>query len=427
MIDYTQIHQSLIPRVGFRPTFNKKTYNRINTDLQISDSSLLFNAVSEKYLTSENMSLLLEYAEGMDVDVWDNTATYSIGDNVLKVVNNVRQVYVSLTDSNTGNDPETDQANWDSYLSHRLRQYKESACSELISKISNIRNIKTYTTRLLENAHLFFSDSVGETDTQKQDRLTGLMIRQSRTENKAITISKIGVKFDTAQTVRFFLYHSDRLTPLQEFDIVIDPNEANTFVWKELIDINGNPLVIKSISNDYNSGGRFFLKFDEANIVGNYVSWEHLGLSTGGVFNNLYSSGFSFSVGHFNATDYTDKPNIPRIGEYFDNYQYEDEVPFNIRFSVEEDLTSHILDNISLFDEAYQGSVAIKIMTDFLHSDRISNVSNNAQSRLYDLLYGQKGTENKGLIMMQSFKVKRLLKDLGVIMPDKKGAYQGAI
>ena len=101
----------------------------------------------------------------------------------------------------------------------------------------------------------------------KSGALVGFQINLKRSQNLKMIIDKIGTQFDTSQTITFYLYHSSQNTFIQTFNVVY--TKTSSFEWNDLTNVS-----LDYFNSDYNSGGAFYLMYDEDAISGQAINYQ---------------------------------------------------------------------------------------------------------------------------------------------------------
>lgn len=446
-MDYNALHTAARNRIGFRDMFSTKDYISLDSDLLTTNSGLFVNSISEVYLRPEMIDQFLEFAEGFNVDAWDSAADYGQagGIIVIRTINDRDQAFVAKANSSENNVnkvPETEPDFWETFLSFRLKQYRESAAHEVINELTTVKQLSSNTPVVKNYDRLFHMPSRPE-NLQISDNFRCMNIVPNDTNSIEMELKQIGLVLDTAQTITFYLFHSDSQTALQTFDVTIAAGEVNNFVWKDLVDGSGNPLIIRSLG-DTNSGGIFLFGFFEDDITGNILSWEYnyyLPLpftatpQVPGFINYLIWRAFrpyySFYPGFYEGT--ANKPFIPDVGQYFDDGNYDDEIPFNLKLTIREDHTNVLLDNISRLDKLIQLKWAILLLTDMMHTFRRNSDADRAQNieKILNREVTSEGTNgnftervSQGIIGKYDLELKSAKKDLIALTTNNFGLVQ---
>jgi hypothetical protein len=443
MVDYQSIAAAYEDRVGFRDIFNTVKYGSLDPDLLKSESGLVVNSVSEKWLRAE---LVADCFEQFDVvpgiAAWNGTTNYGqTGGQKVSVTDGDgnRLIWISKandSEDNLNKTPGVGSAFWETAFSRRLREFKESAAKEAIKTLLIKRQEATYTRSINEYDTMFNADSVAIVDNKKDDFYRAIRIIPSNIPNQRFSISDILLKVDSPQTIKFYLHHSDRETLIKEYDIEITAADVTQgAVWKKLVDSNGDPdpIQIDTHTDQYNKGGEFYFGFDESDVTGNIFAWDvadFINVSIGRLFRHR-GVGYtndprrSVFVGldsiRFKADD-KNTPMKPNVSQYFDNYEFINEVPFNLRYSITDDNTKIILDNIKYFDELYQMKLAFMILHSMLQSERVNKTASNADAKIDEVLFGDPANDgNGGLVEKMESVVMKAVEDTREITPDGFG------
>ena len=395
MIDYSKLKTALLNRVGFRPTFNSGTTPPIAEDLVTSESGLLVNSLNEQFLTNDNIYASVRFFDGMELPLFVIGDNYDEGDIVRITANGLKDVYVCRIDGTTNLEPSDNPDEWDTSLSHQLREYKETAINEVINDALTNKELKHSTKRLLSNSPLFNARTVSKLQTNRE-RFVGVEIIPAARNNIQLQISKIGLRLQAADVVTFYLYHSSQNEALQTFDITVTNGLA--FQWSE--DLN---IVLTLIDDDYNIGGRFYLGYYEDELATEAFNWIFPRYWSNSNYRPCGSCGGSLSADYrlyksarpFFAVrpvtfsqDKLNGTNIPTLGEYFDGVTYSERVPFNMRMSTFCDPTNALVETITMFDKALQAKIASLILFDSLNSNRVSSTGDNNARKIELVLNG---------------------------------------
>ena len=127
------------------------------------------------------------------------------------------------------------------------------------------------------------------------------------------------------------------------------------------------------------------------------------------------------------------KPNLPDIGTYFDQGNYDDKIPFNLKLNIKEDHTNILIDNISRLDKLIQLKWAIQLLTNMQYTFR-KNAEADKATEIAQILNrsviseGVQGnfseTTTQGVIPQYAQELKRAIKDLTQLTMDNNGLVQ---
>lgn len=451
-MNYDLIYNTAENRVGVRDMFDTLDYIPLSSDLTQTDSGLFVNTINEAYLRPEVIDQYLEFAEGMNINEWDSTNNYgqSGAAFVIRKVNDKHQAFVQVDNSSEDNldkAPEENPEFWESFLSYRLKQYRQSAVHEVINELTTGKAINANTSVIKNYNRLWMMNASPELLTlQNSGAFRCLNIVPNSMNSVVMEIQKIGLKLSAAVTVPFYLYHSDNFTPLQQFNVEITAQEVDNFVWKDLVDTNGNSLEIYS-DGDQDSGGLYLFGFYESDLPSeilyawqyNYY-WPNYPITTPrsypGYINfyawQAYKPYYSFYPGYYQK-GLENKPNLPDIGTYFDQGNYDDKIPFNLKLNIKEDHTNILIDNISRLDKLIQLKWAIQLLTNMQYTFR-KNAEADKATEIAQILNrsviseGVQGnfseTTTQGVIPQYAQELKRAIKDLTQLTMDNNGLVQ---
>lgn len=430
--DIYKIANLLIPTVGFRQTVAKKEYLDLDATLipDVAQSQIYANSLSEMFMSVKVLSNTLEFDEGNDVDTWLIGTAYTANDRVSLVIDDRTYVWVAVVD-NTGNDPSTDDGtNWKSSLSDRLEKYRQSAALEAISNILASQMNKAYSKELGASTTIYKENSTAQA-VQMKSRFVGISIVPLDADlNRVVIIDKLGMRITGAQAdLTVYLFHSSKKAAIQTFTIALADQEIDTHKWYSLADGAGNPAIIDYFNQDYNQGGVFYLGVFESDLVGNAQSYKYNEVAT--IYSNLnrlYSddavlfSSVEIANSNLNGTD------LPTLGQYYDATSWNSEIPFNLNFRVEQSFYPQLEKNLLKLQKVYQYTLVFMLLKAMMQNDRINKVSDNAQNKIHELLFGDPANDaDTGLQGTKEAQTKKLVSDLDAMFDDFKGLVQGAI
>lgn len=80
-------------------------------------------------------------------------------------------------------------------------------------------------------------------------------------------IDKIGLHLDTNQSLDFYLYHTSQAAAISTF--TVNYTKGGSFQWSDVTDAE-----LSYFSSAYNSGGSFFLMYDEDDLTGQAINFS---------------------------------------------------------------------------------------------------------------------------------------------------------
>lgn len=387
MLDKDSLYQVFKDRVGFKDAL-LPSYQTLDTSITSSESGLFVNDVSLAFLKSEDIFGFIFDFNSQKYPTYSGSG-FLAGQKYL--YNGV--AYIAL-DSGNNEDPDTAPEKWFDLASWFLQEnVLKPAIFESINEVLKENNAKKHIKDLI-NTDILWKERQFKKIQSNSGRFIGLKIVPCMGQGITQQFKQIGFNYDTAETIKFYLYHTSQEQPIQEIDIEV--TEPNKFVWYDI------DITLDYVSQNYNTGGVFYLGYDESTLGGQFYSNENGGVYYYNLNKKLIWKYYSIS---FNSSQ-LNTPNIPNVGDYFDNNNEEDFNTFNLKVNSLVDYTELMTRNISEFDLLIQYKSAIKLLELLRNSTRINRTTGTKQidtSSLAFELYGQRvgangGIEKKGII-----------------------------
>jgi len=145
--------------------------------------------------------------------------------------------------------------------------YNES-CTMLIAKLLEMKKIQDSAKSLLESQVLYTGFGFGGDKIIRKSRFVGYRINTSLKQNVMVILNQIGFQIDTAQTVKFYLYHSSQINPVAEIEVVI--SRANSFNWYDSL----NKFLLSHMMGNNNSNGTFYFGYYEDDLIGQVIRMD---------------------------------------------------------------------------------------------------------------------------------------------------------
>lgn len=411
MIDYNSAINALSSQVKFQKTNQPKT-PQIADDL-IYDSmgnSIIFNEIEEgkTFLTNEYIYRTVEQFRDeiiRNYKAWDENTLYQEGDFVCQDDdNNNIYAYVAREQNENVNPTEDTNDLWESDLSFYLRQIRNQSIIQLINEVTTSRNVLGHVKDVLEITPLFgqYRDReiidnfyIPPNDPPLPDDPTpiskgrGFQIEQSQTNHIQTHITELGLICDTAQDIKFYVYHSSQVDPINEFSIKVLQGSENKFIWYDL----DCDVILNFNDSRYNAGGYFrILYYDQDLLEGSKV----IG------FNSLYSvyqNRLELNTIYPTDMDY-DLDNYPQ-NPPIDTYNVSSNTPFNLKIKTLTNYLYSVEQHPAMWQKALQYKMATSVFSDMLSSTRLSKENNQIYKSMNMVLKGsftEQGTEvHKGL------------------------------
>lgn len=261
MIQIDEIYESFKKVVGWQQGNDKDTY--LLKSLTESESGLCYQG-AHPFITIENVASVMPSNYGDLIKEWQPDTAYQQGDKVKHDGN-----YFLCNEVNTNEEPPNVfdiTANYSSdiwqpfnLVSLYIEEITKQAIKETIQSFVNNKIISRETKNIFEHKTLF--DGAGRLiDTvQSQKKLVGFEIVPLRSLGVTTKIEKIGIqtKNENAIFLTLYLFHSSKIAPLWQKTFTIKPSKGN-FNWFNIED-----CYLPYISQDTNSGGAFYLCYDQ--------------------------------------------------------------------------------------------------------------------------------------------------------------------
>lgn len=267
MFTFSDVESCLTSLVGFR--------NHRSNEYPAYDSSILVTSSNGKkpiyhpLINVENLDLVITEFNRYDYPDWLNATPYSFDQRVYGSNGSVYKSLVPGTDTNTGNDPISSPSEW-GFISNEslyLETLIRDSAEETVNDVVLVKKDRMETKSIFSKLQIYQGSGRINNLVNKSGSLVGFQINLRRSQNLKMIIDKIGAQFDTAQTIRFYLYHSSQNRPIAEFDV--DYTKAPSFQWTDW----GTEL--SYFTTNYNAGGAFYLVYDEDQISGQAINYQY--------------------------------------------------------------------------------------------------------------------------------------------------------
>lgn len=284
------------------------------------------------------------------------------------------QIFVCRVD-NTNETPAFDSAFWETDLSAFLRrQYSDCLYTFLSNLISE--NASAQKLKLQKLAQPLFSENFTQQAIPPAQGFRGIEFVLPPLKNRILGIKKIGLKVSKAQKLKFYGYHTSQYEPIFDFEIQINTEDENKFVWKDVGHTNRRPLILSYFKQALNPGGKFYIGFFENDLVGDVFLIQQRETPA------LICKNFEAYPCLFKEED-TDKPDILDLSKHRKTGFFS---AFNVFFVVENDYTSAIEANTETVVRAFQHDFAVRLLENFYNSHRINTEKGNLKDKMRDVL-----------------------------------------
>ncbi len=398
MFNISTLKTALFGQIGLL-TSADTCFDGLASTLTSSGTGLYYNGF-HPLVTYENLQAVAPNFDGYNVTAWADTPTsYDIGE--FAKVSGV--TYESVTDSNVGNDPTTDDGtNWKLPINDWLTQKVNASIMKMLYKLQNHKKIMESTKTLLENIQLFDGAGRFQDVITPNSRFVGLELSPKRINNISLVLDYIGLQFTQAQTnLKIYVFHSSQLAAIKTQ--IISTTPIKSFAWTA-----GDSIVLDYVrySSNLDSGGTYYIGYFEDAIAGNAIKKRHQFADPpcGGCNDNdqsLYNLWNEFfdvraievANGDLNGTDLWD---ISKIG-----YQEATNFGLNLSVSVKTDVTDMLVSNKSIFTNPLGYQFAYDMLQEFMNDPQarlnrlVDNATNKAAFGIQEL--NEKDTLKKSL------------------------------
>jgi hypothetical protein len=362
MLNNTLLSTFFNERIAFKQVIDECT-PKLHPTLLVGNT--LVNSVREAKPFLE-MSKLYQVINDFDrinytkVLDWNITTNYVVGNRV-KFNDGLNEWIYYCNADNVANTPTFDSDFWETDLSYYLRNSRKDSVLESLSNIIVENNIEHLLKSTIQFSNYFeernvYKPYIFNTNNlnQRLHNFQHLKINLRTNRNLKVSINKIGIKVDTAQTLPFYLFHSSQPNAIQTFDLVLTAG----FNWYEVeIDLN-------YISDLHNAKGVFLFGFYENNTIGNFFETD--------VYHKWIGecSQFKATFASVEGVDILNPTIIPVLGNGYNLFNKDFKTLFNFQYSVDLDYTYSIMQAPQIFDKVIQYDIALRILSDAQSSVR---------------------------------------------------------
>lgn len=375
MFTPSNILSCLSALVGWQPSLNPCT-SSISPEVAGSSEGLYYSD-AHPLLTIENLEAIAPNFEAYAYPVWDVASTYNTGDIVK--YNDV--FYISLTDSNTGNTPDSDPINWEEkrFFSDWLEDKTQAYILQFVNAIFAKKAINKEVKSLFDDRYIFTGSGRMTDLIVKQGRFVGFEIKPMPQEDIKATINKLGFQFSQLQSgLNIYIYHTSQVEPI--FVEPITTTKAFSFEWVAL----SQKLDLFFASDSYDTGGCFYLGYYEDDLSGqaikkNYNFSRPCTTCTGSGdyhFWRTWSKFFKLSPIAFRASalNGTDLPDIDMI-----EYHSSNNFGMNLNVSAHCDLSAFLCRQGRILAFPMQKWVGLKMVEEIANTLRLNRDKSEAQ------------------------------------------------
>jgi len=394
MLNYESIYTSFERIVGLRQTKDPHT-PLIDQSLVTSESGLFANDLAMNWITNKNINLCIDDYASFEYPIWAVDSEFLKNERVVYD----QKVYLALQNS-IGVQPDTDIAQWRVLydiptLSTWLSEMKMATIKELV-------NATLEKNQEMNQSQVLSPDSIGVAvegnipfrSADDQNRFYGYTLRPCNRNDAQLQVRKIGIKVAEAQTITFYVFHYSQSEAIKTYTVEILPTDAGKFVWKDILDTEGNPCILDYLQNDKNAGGDFAFGVFRGAIAGDV---QEMILNE---FSETYNPKRNRLKGFFNLDFIQVKEPYLNGTSLFEVSQIEydrESALFNLDLVAYADQSYQIIASKRLWARAIQLGMAVKILSEMFQSSQLNRISSEAQKEIGFLLHGNKAMEISGL------------------------------
>lgn len=385
MLNYSLLENIFSSRIAFRQARNEctpKIHPSLLTGRVFVDAVRDAKVYLQPDTVFENVTELSKTSY-IGVNDWVITSSYSVGQRVYHDNGDNRWVYYCISDTVVGNPlhtPAFDSSFWETDLSRYLREARKDSINEALASVIIENNTDKYLRSVMQFANYFEERSPYTDFSSTEFRLRYLKLSLGTNRHLNLTINKLGIKTDTAQTLTFYLFHSSQPNAITQFDIDLQVG----FNWYTL----DQPLELSYLSNN-NSKGVFMLGFYENDVVGN-IQITNLHRKNIGNDNHLFSATFANSIG----ADQLDLTKIPELEAGYQSLtDWDNQAYFNFQYSIGLDYTYAVEQAPQVFDKFIQYDTALRILLDSRNS-LLANTNKAHLMQRFDFILNDGYVEN---------------------------------
>lgn len=264
-----------------------------------------------------------------------------------------------------------------------LTKVYESSVISCLDKFVNKVKSKLNSKELLSNQSLVAGVASFKNKVTQNARFVGYYIRPAQANNLSIEITKLGFQSTQTQSgLRIYLYETSQNGPINTFNFdILNPLSLG---W---MDIENTILTYQSENGG--TGQEFLLGYyenDPNNEHATQLQGQALYMTFDcrcpGVARNMYSKYAAVSpielpnsVLVWNGTDY-DLPYVDNFTDYLTNNTY----GLTAKINAKCDITDVLCQNINMFGQAVQLTMASRILYDAYASNRINSISDSKRA-----------------------------------------------
>ncbi len=199
----------------------------------------------------------------------------------------------------------------------------------------------------------------------KRSRFVGFQIKPHESNSIKVSLSQIGVQFDTAETLDIYFYSSTQLTPVKQQSIT--NTNLSSIEWFTLTD-----FIAEYISETQGSGAEYYIGYYEEDLTGQAIETSLACGTCGNSPKKIWSKYLDlFPITVQSGHTYTSKElfDVESVGVTEATHG------LHLKVNAQCDVTEAICTNRPLFANALQKKIAIRLLWEAFNSDAINRTT----------------------------------------------------
>lgn len=345
-MNYTTIKNAVLSRIGWRQ--NPDPTGTQLLSLYSSSTGLYYNDV-HPLLTFDNILALCYDDSDITYPTYNAGTTYSFGN----IVSEGGEKFIYINQTAASGNATNNTTYWRSYnvITESLRTETESGIVRTINQWFNSKKIFRTAENLLENDTLIVATGNTVDINTNEGKVRFIEITPKYSESLVFEPYKIGLHFQTAQTIPIKVFQSGISTPI--YSESFNYTTAGSIQWFD-------------IDLQLESGSKYWISYDESEITnGSYNSVKDYGHDISVTRQLQYNS---FPTGkYYNAIAGSHSEGNTSLWDITKNsYHLDNNFGINLKSRVVCDYTDFIVSQIDLFDEAIMLNVGISVLRKFV-------------------------------------------------------------
>lgn len=364
------IQDAFMGLVGFRQT-ESPDFPQLASSLLKTSNNLL---VEHSLINIENIDMTARNYAAFNYPAYNSGTPYTDGTRV-RASNTY--VYEAIGSVPAGNEPSVSPLLWEriDLLSLHLEDVVRSSIDQVVERMFDEKKIRREVKTVLESTRAM--DAIGDTNdlVVNAGALVGVEIQLAHRQNIIAVIEQIGIQLSAAQSeLTFHIYHTSQAEEIATEELTL--TKIGSFEWVS----PGTPIMLHHLSPDYASGGRFFIMYDQDDLVGQAISAQY-NFSTAPCTCNPYAYRNWTRMSKFIGIRSCYIPAVDRPASVTDMFntaklKYDQSTNYGLNFdvTVKCDLTQFLIRQKSLFAPAIRDMVIVKLLDQMKNSTRVNGI-----------------------------------------------------